>query len=102
MCVASAGKGSVSAASFDSLLLTKAYGILTTHERYGAQVHVTPPAPAIGLPPPVLCTVFVQPAVFDFNGVTGELPGAQVGGLCMAVLDRKQVHDNKNNVAVLE
>jgi hypothetical protein len=65
-------------------------------------VYVTPPAPIPGFPPPLLCTVYVHPAVFDFNGVTGYLPGAQVGGLCMAVLNRKQVFDNKNQVAVLE
>jgi hypothetical protein len=61
LCVAASGKSSVSTASFDSFLLTKEYGNLTTHKRYGTAVHITPGS-IPGLAPPALCTVVVQPA----------------------------------------
>jgi hypothetical protein len=97
-CVAASGKKVVQGASWESMLLTKEYGKLTTHRRYGAPVIAVP----LSMMAVQLCEVYVKPAELDLNGVMGYLPGAMIAGMCVSVLDGKQVSDTRGKVAVLE
>jgi hypothetical protein len=70
---------------FDHLLLTNSYGFPTAHIRNKqSTISLDPDSKVPAAMTPLLCTTYIAPDAFDFEGIFGTLPGTRQAGLCMS------------------